>query len=282
MHSQYATVISTQLNNTFLDIKRRDFLNPVGFSRIERASGAVKNYFALRTLLENSIKKDVSEQTNRDLQVHVFRRWISVAQLLLKRNHYEGCCLVALALLQLDTRYRISKDLPQYSNDVFEAFSKLLSPQQNFKLLRDCIKSSAQQNSSVLLPFFLLSRDITFINEALGENQNKSFTDLNEEDPSYDLLTQREQLLTSFTQAKPKTKVGLSEHLQSLFDTITNDAFSFNDHDEVEADNLQTTQVPTSTLYSRELRPTFWSRKGGVDNHWKKIFQVAKLPEMLT
>ena len=289
---EYAKIIMVPLNNAFFHMTREDFIVPRGFSDQKKASPALKDYFELSKVREQFIRADIAKCDN-DARLHAFRRWITVVEILLHKNHYEAAFAVMLTLSSIDDQYNLSPSLPSYSRDEFERMGELLSPMRNFKVLRTCI-AEAQKNKDarVVVPLVLVSKDLTSLNEFLGDDQGKSLKNVRKKHPSYAHFVTKEAMLDVLMNSKPRELAALPEHLQRLYDKLTNSTSSENSagedcstSDELSESLVSRRAETDSTLYSKQLHPTLWSRRGRLDKttntFWKDMFQVAELPTPL-
>ncbi|RUR05116.1 RasGEF domain-containing protein [Legionella sp. km772] len=286
---QYAKIITTQLNNAFYQLNRLDFMVPKGFSDRKKGSVQLQDYLRVKDLQEQFIRTEILKN-NDDARIHAFRRWIAVVEILVKRHHYEAAFNTLLTLSTLDDQYKLSRHLPSYNIEVFDSLLKLVSPMGNFRVLRQCIKEARGKNTTpVIFPFVIFSKDLTNLNEHLGDDQAKSLKDITRAHPSYVHFATREDMLDELMSAQPKEPSILAEPLQNLFDkfsrSITTESSTSEDASSVEEFPLALNTNTRSTLYSQKLHPTLWSKRARLDktdhSYWKDMFQVGKLPTPL-
>lgn len=286
----YAKLFDTQLRKAFGGLTKNDLENPVGFSNIEKASPGLKKYFECRNILEHFISQDICEHTHRESQLHAFRRWISITEVLLNDHNYEGACLVLLRLSQIDTDLKLSKELPSYSQKILDTLNNLIYPSRNFAALRNHMLLN--KNHKNLPPTFLLSKDMTFFNEVLGEDKDLKIESLTPDHPSYDNLVRKASLLEAlFPKEKPRL-YKLPQYLEHTFDTmsVSYHVEQSRHHDE-ELKNIENTakpqcdstitncspQIQPTNLYTQKLLPTLWNRRL-IDQHkyWENTLATPK------
>ncbi|BCA95663.1 hypothetical protein TUM19329_20240 [Legionella antarctica] len=217
----YADLVDGQLRKVIRTLKSKNFSDPSGFSDLKKASQPLKNFFACRDILEKFISDDICGHSKREAQLQAFRRWVGIADLLLKKHHnYEANSLVIMRLLQVDSELRLSNELPKNTKKDYNQLCSLLFPSQNFKVLRSHIQENLHPKS--FPPVFLLAKDMTSLNEVIGEKHRFSKSkDLNPSDNSYDNVVLKEQMLEKFILTKMQTRKKLKPHLTSTFNLLT-------------------------------------------------------------
>ena len=226
------------------------------------------------------IRADIIK-SDKDMRVNAFRRWISVVEILVNRKHYQGAFDVLLVLDSINDEYKLSEHLPIYCQVTLQRLIQLISPSNNFRLLRQCMAEAKTRNDSpVFIPFAIMAKDITNLNEQLLGREAESIADIDIDLPVYTNFTTREDLITELMKAQPKRKTELPTHLQELFDMLTKKT---GDTQAAEPPALLR-DVP-STLYSHKLNPSLWSMRGRLDKreskYWKDVFKVVDLPSPL-
>lgn len=217
--NDYAQLLDFKLREAFQNIDREDIANPVGFSDINRASPELKNFLECRRIFEKLIADDIAGHSERAAQISAYSRWIVIAKLLLKKHNYEGASLVLLRLSQIDMRLGINEDLSPDTQKSLDSLNKLIFPSKNFKDMRDYIKSHQTKND--LPPLFLLSKDMTFLNEALGKHRDLSSANIPKTHPSYLNVVRKEHMLNQLFRAKPVAKADLSTHQEAIFQSAS-------------------------------------------------------------
>ena len=280
MAHQYAKIIIIQLNNAFADMAKDDFRVPKGFGNREKASPGLNAYLDLRGLQTDFIRADIIKY-DKDMRVNAFRRWISVVEILVNKKHYQGAFDVLLVLDSINDEYKLSEYLPTYCQVTFHRLMQLVSPMSNFRLLRQCMAEAKSKNDNpVFIPFAIMAKDITNLNEQLLGRETESIADIDIDLPVYTNFKIRENLITELMKAQPKRKIVLPTHLQELFDMNMEKAKASQ-----AAESPALLRDVPSTLYSHKLNPSFWSMLVRLDTreskHWKEAFKVADLPSPL-
>lgn len=217
---EYAELLDIKLRESFQNIHRKDVATPVGFSDINRASPELKSFFECRKIFERFIVDDIAGHSEQNAQVNAFARWVNIAKLLLKKHNYEAASLVLLRLSQIDTRLRLNDSLSASTQKTLESLNKLIFPSKNFKDMRQYIKSHQKKND--LPPTFLLSKDMTFLNEALGEDKNLRSNQISKDHAAYANIVRKERMLDQLFNSKPSGKIaGLSTHQEAIFKGIS-------------------------------------------------------------
>jgi hypothetical protein len=217
--NDYAQLLDVKLREAFQNIDRKDIANPAGFSDINRASPELKNFFECRKIFEKMIADDIAGHSEKAAQISAYSRWVVIAKLLLKKHNYEGASLILLRLSQIDMRLDINKELSSDTQKSLDSLNKLIFPSKNFKDMRDYIKSHQAKND--LPPTFLLSKDMTFLNEALGNHRDLSSGDITKSHPSYLNIVRKERMLNQLFSAKPAATTGLSTHQDAIFKSVS-------------------------------------------------------------
>jgi hypothetical protein len=219
--AEYTDLLDFNLRDAFYKLNRKDIANPGGFSDIDRASPELKSFFECRKVFEKFIADDVSGHSEKSAQTSAFARWVSIANLLLKRHNYEAASLVLLRLSQIDMRLHLNKTLPEDTQKKLGSLNKFIVPSKNFKVMRDHMKSHHSKKD--IPPTFLLSKDMTFLNEALGEDKNLNSKEISKKHVSYKNIVRKERILDQLFnvkhQAIPKRKH--SSHQEAMFHRIS-------------------------------------------------------------
>ncbi|WP_298623999.1 RasGEF domain-containing protein [uncultured Legionella sp.] len=215
--AEYVDLLDFQIRDAFQKLNRSDIANPSGFSNIERASPELEHFFQCRKIFEKFIADDICGHSDKNAQIRAFTRWVSITNSLLKRHNYDAACMVLLRLSQIDTRLHLDKNLPESTQKKLHYLNTLISPSKNFKAMRDYIRSHHSQND--LPPTFLMSKDMTFLNEALGDDKNLASNEITKEHPSYSNIVRKEQILDGLFNKKKGPKA-CSGRLTALFKAI--------------------------------------------------------------
>ncbi|KTC93036.1 MULTISPECIES: RasGEF domain-containing protein [Legionella] len=165
--SDHEQLINFYLRAAFKRLHRSDFENPKGFEHSAKASFALQNFLDVRNKLVFLIQNDIAQHTSRDAQVSAFRRWITTAEFLLKRNSYEGYFLVTTVLLGIDIDKNLLRETPEVCQNIFKELFELANPSLNFQALRTRIRDKKSANDFTAL--FLWSRDLISINANLQQ-----------------------------------------------------------------------------------------------------------------
>lgn len=219
--ADYTDLLDFNLRDAFHKLNRKDIANPSGFSDIARASPELKSFFECRKIFEKFIADDVTGHSEKSAQTNAFARWVSIANLLLKRHNYEAASLVLLRLSQIDMRLHLNKALPEDTQKKLNSLNKFIFPSKNFKVMRDHMRS--HHSKKELPPTFLLSKDMTFLNEALGDDKNLNSKEMSKKHDSYKNIVRKERVLNQLFnikhQATPKRKH--SSHQEAMFHHIS-------------------------------------------------------------
>ncbi|MCC5792622.1 MAG: hypothetical protein JJT82_08470 [Legionellaceae bacterium] len=217
----YSDLLDGQLRKVVRRLKLKDFADPSGFSDLRKGSAALKRFFACRSTLENFINDDICGHSQRDAQLHAFRRWIEIAKLLLTKHHnYEANSLVIMRLLQIDAEWQFSNELPKSTQSDYHLFCSLLFPSQNFKALRSHI--AAHPHPRNFSPTFLLAKDMMFLNEAIGDVHARSKSKaLKPSDDAYENVIIKEKMLEHFFAIKKQNRKKLQPHLSQTYTLLT-------------------------------------------------------------
>lgn len=216
----YTDLVDAQLRKAFATLDSNDLANPVGFTDRTKGSDNLQNYFKCRDILEQFIGNDITGHSQRDAQLHAFHRWVEIASLSLKKHrNYEAYSLIVMRLFQIDGELQLSKELPKTTQKAFKAFEVLLYPLRNFKALREHIQ--AQSPLECFMPTFLLSKDMVFLNEILGDNKNLHPHELNQAHPAYEQLLKKETMLLKFKLAQSTPVPDIAPYLQTTFTLLS-------------------------------------------------------------
>jgi hypothetical protein len=197
----YADLLDIQLRSAFQKLEVTDIANPVGFSDISSGSINMQNYFRCYNIMDKFIEADITGHKKRATQLHAFERWVEVANILLNQHqNYEAFTLIMLRLAIIETDLKNLTDLPDSSRDTYKALGAYVCPIGNFRELRKHIQEN--NDPRVLRPSFLLSRDILFLNETLGENKNAKSADIKTTHESYENIKKKEGILAQFSATK--------------------------------------------------------------------------------
>lgn len=214
----YADLLDIQLRSAFQQVNRNEVANPVGFSNIERASPELKSFFECRKIFENFIADDITGHDTPNAQLMAFARWVNIAKVLLKKHNYEAFSLVVLRLSQIDMQLKLSNQLPENTKNTLRSLDKLIFPSKNFKDMREYIRTHEKDND--FPPTFLISKDMTFLNEALGDDKKLNSKEISKRHPSYVNVVRKEKMLNKLFSSKQDQRV-LPLHLQATFALIS-------------------------------------------------------------
>ncbi|MDR3504544.1 MAG: RasGEF domain-containing protein [Legionella sp.] len=216
LSQDYADLLDIQLRNAFQKLEVTDIANPVGFSDISRGSINMQNYFQCYNVMDKFIEADITGHAKRATQLHAFERWVEVANTLLNQHqNYEAFTLVMLRLSAVETDLKNLADLSDSSRDTYNALRAYINPIGNFRELRKHMQ--ANNDPKALRPSFLLSKDILFLNETLGENKDVKSADINVTHDSYDNIKKKEEILAQFVATKNTDVKKPSPHLQATY-----------------------------------------------------------------
>ncbi len=227
----YANLLDIQLRKAFQKIKRTEVANPVGFSNIERASPELKSFFECRKIFENFIANDIKGHSTVNAQIMAYTRWVNIAKVLLKNHNYEAFSLVALRLSQIDMDLKLGHQLTENTKKTLMSLDKLVFPSKNFKDLREYI--SAHRRDNDFPPTFLISKDMTFLNEALGDDKNLKSAEISKKHPSYANVARKEKMLNKLFSSKQDQRM-LPPHLQATFTLISKQYIEQNNEDNLQ------------------------------------------------
>ena len=115
--------------------------------------------------MEFFLKNDIQQhQANADAELNAFRRWIEIANVLLKRHCYEGFILVFVNL-QLIARSDLVNALPQCVRENYNQLCEINKPDKNHRALRQYMKS--HQNKTDFSPLIFNYHAIAVLNESI-------------------------------------------------------------------------------------------------------------------
>lgn len=275
--NDHALLFEYKLRKYFDKLKKSDFNDPSGFSEVEKGSSRVKWYHRNRDMLQYYMEYDIGVHSRRDSQLNAFRRWIDVADILLKKHCYEGFVLIAAFLL---TQYNPARgELPPQSQSKLDEFSKLTTPIRNFTQLRHYINDRSQ--SYDLLPMVILSKDLTFFNEFLGEKKLLSSKEIPVGDKIRKECLHKESLIASIMETRGKNTITLPRHLRNAY-IRTKKRYKETQEDQAgEIKNLINNQskASPSRLYTKDLVPSFWSRRCSKSVYFDALFSLDNRSE---
>ncbi|WP_133136556.1 RasGEF domain-containing protein [Legionella rowbothamii] len=197
----YADLLDIQLRSAFQKLEVTDIANPVGFSDISRGSINMQNYFQCYNIMDKFIEADILGHKKRATQLHAFERWVEVANILLTQcQNYEAFTLIMLRLATVETDLKNLIGLSDSSKTTYNTLGAYICPIGNFRELRKHIQEN--NDPRVLRPSFLLSRDVLFLNETLGESKNLTSADVKTTHESYENIKKKEEILAQFSSTK--------------------------------------------------------------------------------
>lgn len=281
---KYATLLDIQIRNAFQKLKHSDFNNPAGFANLKNASHELKHFFECRKIFEQFISDDITDHIQQKDQLRAFKKWMNIAEILLQKHNYEAYCLVVYRLSQIDMDFKLSQKLSSKNNNSFNALETFTSPANNFTVLRRHMESN--QNPRKLSPSFILSKDITTLNEVLGKD-NKS--------------RQKKAALSQGAPPKEHDIPALSKHLKNTFKLIT-ERYRSEQSEIVTQESLQQSLInprsivqresvgsqpvnnlpksewqsstPIYSIYGQKISPSFWTRC--LQDHCKEMLTAEK------
>ena len=270
----HARLINCKLREGFEQLKQSDFHDTKGFAEYKKSSLTLRKFFKTRDTLEFYIQNDVTQHKNRDSQLSAFRRWVSVAELLLKKNCYEGFFLVIAKAISIDIDYHFYKELPKICQSKFDAFNDLISPIDNYAALRKYIADNKQDHD--FIPVFLQSKDLTMFNQILGDKQHLSSKELPVGDALLNSCLRKEKIIREIMASMGKEPSVLPEHLATAYNLIQKRYKKLDSENESQV--VKPYKLPVhinhSTLYSKKILPSFWSRGCTSDKYWNKVFSI--------
>ncbi|MFJ1269491.1 RasGEF domain-containing protein [Legionella lytica] len=212
----YADLLDVQLRSAFQQLAEQDIANPVGFSDISRGSINMQNYLQCYNIMDKFIEADITGHSKKATKLHAFERWIEVAAILLNQHqNYEAFTLVMLRLSVVETDLKNLYALSATSRDAYTELQPYINPRGNFRELRTHMQGN--NDPKVLRPSFLLSKDILFLNETLGENKNLKSTDVPITHENYENLKKKEDILAQFVAAQKTEVKKQSPHLKETY-----------------------------------------------------------------
>ncbi|KTD65221.1 RasGEF domain-containing protein [Legionella spiritensis] len=301
----HATLIDRKLREAIEGFGYEDYVNTEGFAKANKRTAKQQQYAAVYGVLEWYIKNDILQHTNRDSRLNAFRRWITVAELLLKRHNYDGAALVGFYLVALNTDLKCDNELPAACKKKYDDLLTLISPCGNYKMLNQ--RMAAYKHPDDLMPMFLVSRQITPLNDVLGEEANRDINDVRPKEKLYRCHKSRHELIKKFIRKESNKDFSLPEHLNKTFHraqyywktsskveipaaacgrqdssnsvkSLKNSVFSLFRINTQVADR----PVTSSQLYSKGLLPSFWSRGGrSPENYWDRMFSIDSQNKIL-
>lgn len=210
----HARLVDYIITEAIHKLNLSDFDNPAGFSRIEKGSPRVKEFFKVRQNLEAFIRNDIAQYDDKAAQGQAFVRWLATVEKLRQQRCYEGVNVVLGALIQVDIQERIAKYLPITHQRHFADLEKLISPDKSFSALRADL--AKKQTPHDLPCIFMWVRDLTGFDEFLGENQNE----IGPNDQRYKTLQSKKSMLAGIMAAAARPLPYLSSQLKSLYEKI--------------------------------------------------------------
>ena len=216
--SDHANLIDHQLRKAFQQLEWHDFANVDGYAKDSKATPNQRMFFKVRNILSHYIHSDIKDHELHDSKLHAFRRWISVAELLLKKHNYEAVLMVVTTLFEIDVLYRFTKELPDYSKEQFNSLMDLCAPNDFFKTIDAHIKKYKKNED--LVPVSILSSRLTSLDTRL---EGKYLSPYSEPVKSEDLVSAK-TITTQLLRAELTSldeDLGDNKHLNSsdvLFD----------------------------------------------------------------
>ncbi len=273
----YARLINFKLREAVSLLDRSDFDDPSGFSVLEKASIKVLNYLKVKNVFEHFVKQDIYQHSSRDAQLNAFRRWIGIAELLLKWRCYDGFLLVMPILMLED---KLVQELPGPSGLVFENLAKLASSEGNFSVLRGLIDTN--KTAYDLPPVLLRSKDLSIANFLLDQYKNENEPGSYLRCASFEV---KEKILRAIGEEKKESQrdSSLPDYLAQSYELLV---------DEYEANKLLSPAISFRTLYSQKgalvepsrlyttegMLPSFWKRRCTERTYWKNLFESSEGP----
>ncbi|EHL30047.1 RasGEF domain-containing protein [Legionella drancourtii] len=287
---KYATLLDIQIRNAFQKLKLSDFDNPAGFANLKNASRELKSFFECRKIFEQFIGDDITENTQQKDPLRAFKKWMNIAEILLQKHNYEAYCLVVYRLSQIDMDLKLSQELSTKNRNSFDTLESFASPKNNFSALRRHMESN--QDPRKLSPTFILSKDITTLNEIQGKDKESR---------------QKETILSQSAPQKRHNIPDLSKHLKNTFKLIAEryhskqsevvmqetsqqllvKPLSIIQRESVgshavsklpKASNLPKSEWQSSTpiynIYGQKISPSFWTRC--IHDHCKKMLTAEE------
>ncbi|KTD75169.1 hypothetical protein [Legionella waltersii] len=301
--SDYARMIDVKLRELYKSFRLEDFKDPSGFEKRERSNLLQQDYFQTRGHIEYFIKKEIYQNDlSADAQLNAFRRWINIADLLLRRHCYEGFLLV-IVNLELISNKKLIMGLPEGVKNNFAKLCALSLPDYNHSALRKFM--SANQDERDFTPMLFNYHAITVLNESLSNlislkrQTHKDIKRLSrniiklektmQDDPSsqYDYLLrergdkasflsaiklqitdqfrQRKALLSSIKKEQGATYTQLPDYLVQTYRRLRKEhtKYQLKLHSQDNPPEPPSARDTTpSQLYKSKLLPSFWARSG--------------------
>lgn len=300
----YASLIEIRLRQVFLTLPLSDFKNPEGFENKDKRSPEQVKYYYIRDYLENFVKQDLRKSTSPDMQLNALRRWIDISNQLLKRHCYEGFLMV-FANVANHGKDHLINGLPACYRDAYNHFLTLATPINNQSGFRNHIAKNKHDDD--LYPLFLWFKDINALNISINDlrDQQKSLKDKAKElhglavsfepTPSkmrklqsdkrcimrelrtverklYEQEVQVNNILEDVKKAK-KYKVRhttdnlrlLEQEIQCRYELVK---------DKPPSTPTSARNSPTPTLFTNQLLPSFWTRRGeSAEKFWENLYK---------
>lgn len=214
----YTNFLDFNFRQAFQKINRHDLSEPSGFADSSRASPELKNFFECRKMFERLIADDITQHSEKSAQLSAYSRWISIARLLFKKHNYDAFWLVLTRLSQIDMRIKLSQELPERTKKSLDSLEQIVSFDKNFKVMRRYIREHHSKND--LPPVFLWSKDMTFLNEVLGNDKHLNPDDLPKTHHSYKNLIRKKAMLDQLFDSTKHADLQCSPHLESMYQQL--------------------------------------------------------------
>ncbi|CEG57103.1 hypothetical protein [Legionella fallonii] len=307
--TSYAQLIDYKLREVYQGLSLDEFKEPSGFERREKASAMQLNYFQLREQLEFFLKNDIQRhRDNPDAELNAFRRWIEIANILLKRHCYEGFMLISVNM-QLIARPDLINGLPHCIRENYNQFCEMNKPDGNHRALRRYIK--LHQNEADFSPMIFNYHAIAMLNESIEglrgqelllKHQNKQLaTQINKIKKtikeSYGKETiiqelqeqrveiaknlkkiklalasrfqQRDDLLVGVAKEQKQPLKSLPSHVDQTYQRVKDRFDKQKENDDMLDSNSSLKRNGSSSkLYSHKLLPSLWKRKGVTEDNY--------------
>ncbi len=251
----YADILDAKIKEAFQRMPKEDFLNPEGFEQSRKTTEAQKNYLNTIETISYMIWHEITPYSSRDAQLHAYKRWIGVAELLFRRQNYDACHQVLINLELIDGRLHLSNELPESNHkslnkliNLFEApYAKFLSYYTH------------HQTNMSLMPILALSNVVikqnTIIEKAQSEIQQNQ--DINHNRQIYQTIsTQKRNFLHSTLNCHLEIKE-LAPELQAFFTEMR--VKHQKDPNKIKLRSPK--QQPPSDLFTKNLKSSFWNPK---------------------
>jgi len=275
--TDYGLLIDVKLTEVFRKLNRKDFSDPSGFAEAKEASESLKGYFITRNCLEHFARHDIIDHLNGYSQSSAFRRWISIAELLLLKRNYDGFFLIANLLFQLDNNYKFTIKTPPFCRDRFNFLIDLLSPENSFLKLKEYIK--VRENINDFYPLPLFTRLLTHYNCLLGDKKDEPLENFSSNAPIRETALHKHALLIKISEGQNRTVGILPEHLIISYELAEKLYSTYINADQKKSFDCQPVIRPLK-LYSKKLQPFFWTKKDAHE-YWKDFFNIDDNAEYL-